>query len=65
MIILLHFHLKNAIMFGKKRHIDVQVIIQPLNLFTEPLDPKSGMSNWRPAGRMWPHGLFNAGVGGK
>ena len=27
MIILLHFHLKNAIMFGKKRHIDVQVTI--------------------------------------
>ena len=25
MIILLHFHLKNAIMFGKKRHVDVQV----------------------------------------
>merc|ERR1719290_538696 len=24
MIILLHFHLKNAIMFGKKKHIDVQ-----------------------------------------
>jgi hypothetical protein len=25
MIILLHFHLKNAIMFGKKRHVDIQV----------------------------------------
>ncbi|ODM94648.1 FACT complex subunit spt16 [Orchesella cincta] len=24
MIILLHFHLKNAIMFGKKKHVDVQ-----------------------------------------
>ncbi|XP_017585906.1 PREDICTED: FACT complex subunit SPT16-like [Corvus brachyrhynchos] len=24
MIIVLHFHLKNAIMFGKKRHTDVQ-----------------------------------------
>lgn len=24
MIILLHFHLKHAIMFGKKKHIDVQ-----------------------------------------
>lgn len=24
MIILLHFHLKHAIMFGKKKHVDVQ-----------------------------------------
>ena len=24
MIILLHFNLKNAIMFGKKKHVDVQ-----------------------------------------
>ncbi|CAG0903545.1 unnamed protein product, partial [Cyprideis torosa] len=35
MIILLHFHLKNAIMFGKKKHLDVQLFTEVGELTTD------------------------------
>ena len=35
MIILLHFHLKHAIMFGKKKHIDVQFFTEVGEITTD------------------------------
>lgn len=35
MIILLHFHLKNAIMFGKKKHLDVQYFTEVGEITTD------------------------------
>ena len=40
MIILLHFNLKNAIMFGKKKHVDVQFYTEVGEITTGQATPK-------------------------
>ena len=41
MIILLHFNLKNAIMFGKKKHVDVQFYTEVGEITTGPATTKA------------------------
>ena len=55
MIILLHFNLKNAIMFGKKKHVDVQ-------FYTEVGEITTGLATTK---ALYSFAFFYLSLGGK